>query len=157
MRALVFAITTLLNASVFHALAVPGEAQLNQDCARLTKLLPEQLQDLPIRSCERPEHVQVQLSVQLDVPAARVRETERVLATETGMKPLRFVCCGYEAQPITIQVPSDHPLKQGVPKGAFRDVSLSFNAPAFADAGTDNGPLELGKLDGALVLELIDY
>lgn len=157
MRALVFAIAILLNALVFHTVAVSDEAHLKQECNRLIKLLPEQLHDLPIRSCERPEHVQVQLAVQLEVPAARVQEIERILLTATGMKPLRFVCCGYESQPVTIPVPSGHPLKQGVPKGAFRDISVSFHAPAFAEAGTNNGPLELGKLDGALVLELVDY
>jgi len=157
MRALFYAIAACFAAVSFHAIAVSDEVQLEEDCARLIKLLPEQLQDLPLSSCERPEHVQVQLAVQLQVPAVRVQETERILVTGSGMNPLRFVCCVYETQPITILVPADHPLKQSVPVGAYRDVSVSFNAPAFPDTGVNQGPLELGKLDGALTLELIDY
>ena len=133
------------------------EASVRDGCQQMIRLLTKGLQDLTISSCERSDHAQVSLALRLDVPAVRVVETEAVLIETYDMKPLKFVCCGYQSKPITVHVPDDHPLTEGTPREAYRDISLSFSVPGFAEESGDLTIQPLGRRGGVITLELVDY
>ena len=89
----------------------------------------------------------------MKIPAGRLREVERVLIADTGMAPMRFVCCGFETTPVALDLPRDHPLAEDVPDGAYRDVLLSL----YSEETSDGSPSAREGLGGHLVLELVDY
>jgi len=123
-------------------------------CAQMVALLIEDLQDLPMTKCEYSETGQTKVTVTLQVPAKRIRSVEQQLIAAYDMEPLRFACCGFEAHPVTVVVPEDHPLKIGKPRTAYRDIGLSFSVYAFDEVSGDIN--ELGTVDGMLLLRLTD-
>ena len=152
-RNLVASAAILAIACTQVTVATGGEPTLRERCDLMVQLLPETLQDLAVTDCAPGSSAQVGLAVRMKIPAGRLREVERVLIADTGMAPMRFVCCGFETRPVALDLPRDHPLAEDVPDGAYRDVLLSL----YSEETSDGSPSAREGLGGHLVLELVDY
>lgn len=138
--------------------AAKGDGLATQGkCEMLILLLPEALQDFPMASCEHSKGNQVTLSTTVTVPANLVVEVERVLIASYGIEPLRFVCCGYETEPVVVPLENDHPFANDIPNGAFRSIVLSFFAEAYTKDNIGKRVHDLGAFDAAVKLELVDH
>ncbi|MFT5796827.1 MAG: hypothetical protein ACI84R_000881 [Candidatus Azotimanducaceae bacterium] len=142
---------------VCGTVAAADDLSARHNCDLLIRLLPDDLNNLPILSCQNSILSQVTTTVELNVPAERVPAIEDVLIDTFNMEPLNFVCCGFETQPINLVLPKDHQLRNDTPTGAYRSVVLSFFATAQFDDTNEKFIKLLGHADAKLTLKLIDH
>ncbi|MBM7070249.1 hypothetical protein [Actibacterium sp. 188UL27-1] len=86
-RATRSALFTIALLSFASAPAWAGEPGETAQCSALIRLLPADLWDLPVATCDAPEHGQVTVAARLRVPAKRVLEVQDRLVADHAMAP----------------------------------------------------------------------
>ncbi len=133
-------------------------------CNQLIQEIPDEFHDMPINSCQTGTDLknrQALAIVTFRIPASRVKDIEGFLISNYGMKPLRFVCCGYEARPVSHELSDRSPLLKDVPSGAIRGITMRLWAPGLEpeDGSGPSSKMEfygIGEVDGYLTVTLID-